>query len=74
MSGPGVPKAAIEAARLTRGGSMVPGDLNGDGRVDGADLGMLLSAWGTGATWADIDGNGAVDGADLGRLLALWRP
>lgn len=51
-----------------------PADLNGDGVVDGADLGLLLAAWGTCAERSprcvgDLDGNGAVDGADLGLLL-----
>ncbi|MCA9284845.1 MAG: hypothetical protein KDA22_06515 [Phycisphaerales bacterium] len=45
-------------------------DLNGDGVVDGADLGVLLAGWGGGAT--DLDGDGTVDGADLGVLLAAW--
>jgi hypothetical protein len=46
-------------------------DLNGDGTVDGADLGLLLSAWGpcVGACPADLDGDGMVGGSDLGLLL-----
>lgn len=48
-----------------------PADLNGDGTVDGADLGTLLGAWG-GASFADLDGSGLVDGADLGILLGAW--
>jgi len=47
------------------------GDLNGDGVVDGADLGVLLSAWG-GAGGADLNGDGVIDGADLGILLSAW--
>jgi len=50
------------------------GDLNGDGAVDGADLGYLLNAWGTDDPVADLDGNGSVDGADLGLLLNEWGP
>ena len=46
-------------------------DLNGDGRVDGADLGLMLVAWG-GPGPADLDGDGVVAGADLGLLLAAW--
>ena len=50
-----------------------PADLNQDGVVDGADLGLLLSAWaGTGP--ADLDGSALVDGADLGLMLAAWGP
>ncbi|MCA9286480.1 MAG: hypothetical protein KDA22_14745 [Phycisphaerales bacterium] len=49
------------------------GDLDGDGTVGGADLGLLLGAWGPcPACAADLDGNGMVDGADLGLLLAQW--
>jgi len=48
-------------------------DLNGDCRVDGADLGVLLSSW-SGSGAADLDGSGAVDGADLGQLLSSWGP
>jgi hypothetical protein len=49
-----------------------PGDVNGDGIVDGADLGLLLGAWGTGDQCADLDDSGDVDGADLGLLLGAW--
>jgi hypothetical protein len=49
------------------------GDLNGDGTVDGADLGLLLGAWG-GPGAADLNGSGSVDGADLGLLLGAWGP
>jgi len=45
------------------------GDLNNDGVVDTADLGMLIANWGgTGA--ADLDGDGVVDTVDLGMLIA----
>jgi 1,4-alpha-glucan branching enzyme len=47
-------------------------DLNGDGWVNGADLGMLLAAWGTADPRADLDDNGSVNGADLGMLLGAW--
>ncbi len=49
-----------------------PGDLNGDGAIDGADLGLLLTAWGAKGGDADINGDGVVDGADLGLLLTAW--
>jgi len=50
------------------------GDLNGDGVVNGADLGILLSSWGIcrGECPADLNGDGVVDGADLGILLSNW--
>jgi hypothetical protein len=50
-------------------------DLTCDGAVDGADLAVLLGAWGPCASpcSADLDGSGAVDGADLAVLLGSWR-
>ncbi len=48
------------------------GDLDGSGAIDGADLGLLLSDWGSSGSVADLDGSGTVDGADLGQLLAGW--
>jgi len=60
---------------LTDSGGVL-GDLNGDDIVDGADLGILLSAWGPCADPndcpADLNGDGTVDGADLGILLSAW--
>jgi endonuclease/exonuclease/phosphatase family metal-dependent hydrolase len=47
-------------------------DLNNDGNTDGADLGLLLGAWGTSGPLADINNDGNVDGADLGILLGAW--
>ena len=55
------------------------GDLNLDGVVNGADLGLLLGAWG--ACPGDVPGclgdlniDGVVNGADLGLLLGAWGP
>lgn len=47
-------------------------DLNNDGVVNGADLGIMLSAWGATNSPANLDGAGTVDGSDLGILLANW--
>lgn len=52
-------------------------DLNGDGVVNGGDLGALLASWGRVAPpggMGDLNCNGVVDGADLGSLLASWGP
>jgi hypothetical protein len=51
-----------------------PADLDGNGVVNGADLGFMLAAWGAcpAPCPADLDGNGQVDGADLSALLAAW--
>ena len=48
-------------------------DLNGDLVVNGADVGILLGAWGTPGP-GDFTGNGEVGGEDLGLLLAGWGP
>jgi hypothetical protein len=48
------------------------GDLNGDGRVTGADVGLLLVQFGGPGPVGDLDGDGHVGGSDLGLLLADW--
>ena len=47
-----------------------PADLNGDGIVDAADLGLMIVAWGT--PNADLNGDGTTNSADLGLLIAAW--
>jgi probable HAF family extracellular repeat protein len=49
-----------------------PGDLNGDGNVDGADLGLMLAAWGSNGGPADLNFDQIVNGGDLGLLLIAW--
>ena len=66
----GAPNAMAVTVKGPTGGS-VPGDLNGDGTVNAADLSNLLSNWG-GAGSGDINGDGTVDAADLAALLAAW--
>ncbi len=46
-----------------------PGDVNGDGAVDTADLGLLLEDFGTTANESDLNGDCVVDTADLGVLI-----
>ncbi|MGA0287616.1 MAG: PQQ-dependent sugar dehydrogenase, partial [Phycisphaerales bacterium] len=52
------------------------GDLNDDGVVNGADLGILLASWGAcppkGPCIADLNDDGVVNGADLGIQLGNW--
>jgi len=58
----------------------LPNDIDGDGCTNGADLGILLSVWGTDGIipdtdpqqTADLNGDGVVNGADLGLLLEDW--
>ena len=50
-------------------------DLNIDGFVNGADLAVLLAAWGMNAIAAgraDVSGNGLVGGEDIAAMLAQW--
>lgn len=63
-----VTKAAECAANCSA--QPCPADLDGDGVVGGADLGLLLGSWGTPNN--DLDGDGVVGGADLGLLLGSW--
>jgi hypothetical protein len=67
----GVPASVNVATHGPSNGTPCPQDLNGDGVVDGLDLGMLLAQWGGPGT-ADFDSSGIVDGLDLGALLAAW--
>ncbi|MCA9291199.1 MAG: hypothetical protein KDA25_08720 [Phycisphaerales bacterium] len=49
------------------------GDLDGDGAVTAADLGILLGAWGRcDGCPADLDGDGVIGAADLAILLSNW--
>ncbi len=51
------------------------GDINSDGHVNGADLSVLLSQFGSGVTpgtGADLNGDGVVNGADLSVFLSSF--
>jgi len=63
--------AAFAHAESTIDGDACAPDLNGDGNVDGVDLGTLLGTWGA-AGIADLTRDGTVDGIDLGVLLGSW--
>ena len=72
-AGGSIVEAAIDDFKVIRYDCTVfaPADFNQDGRVDGADLGTLLGAWGlSGVT--DLNADGVTNGADLGELLAAW--
>ena len=47
-------------------------DFNGDGFVNGADLGILMSWFGSGGFAGDLDDDGTINGADLGLFLVQW--
>ena len=58
---------------LETGCGGVPGDLNGDGLVNGGDLGLLLSVFGPcRGCPADLNNDDVVNGGDLGLLLVFW--
>ncbi len=48
------------------------GDLNSDGLVNSADLGLFLGLWGKTSTLGDFNHDGIVDSADLGMLMSAW--
>ncbi|HMN97269.1 MAG TPA: choice-of-anchor Q domain-containing protein [Phycisphaerales bacterium] len=76
----GVALAGFAFANVDRAGEFGVGralcqaDLDGDGVIDGTDLGVIIGAWGSAGGSADLDGNGLVDGADLAALIAEWGP
>ncbi|MEY3022466.1 MAG: hypothetical protein RIS86_1664 [Planctomycetota bacterium] len=52
-----------------------PGDVDGDGAVNGIDLAIVLARWGGPSKdypKADADGSGVVDGVDLAVVLGAW--
>jgi hypothetical protein len=53
-------------------GPACQGDVNGDGVVSGADLGVVLGVFGTNDSAADLNDDGIVSGADLGIVLGNW--
>jgi len=66
-----------KAAALTLAGpAAVPGDANGDNKVDVSDLGILAANYGatSGAIWStgDFNNDGKVDVSDLGILAANY--
>ena len=65
----GIDDFAIQITQCALG---LTADINGDGVVDTADLGILLGLFGTSDPQADLNGDGAVDTADLGILLSAF--
>ncbi|MFM8698256.1 MAG: hypothetical protein ACKOF7_06245 [Phycisphaerales bacterium] len=50
-----------------------PADLDGNGSVNGDDLGILLGAWGpANGSAADLNADGFVNADDLGIMLGAW--
>jgi choice-of-anchor B domain-containing protein len=68
-------EAAIDDLRITNVDCTadIVGDVNGDGVVNGTDLGLLLGAWGTGNAAADLNDDGVVNATDLALLVGAWQ-
>jgi hypothetical protein len=65
----------VNGTATSCGAASCVGDMNNDGVVNGADLGLLLGAWGScPGCIQDINQDGVVNGADLGLLLGAWGP
>ena len=66
---------SILSMAMAPAGASCPGDADGNGQVDGADMGITLASWGPCKDCAaDFDGNGEVDGLDIATLLSEWGP
>ena len=59
------------SAHIFRINSICPADLNGDGVVDTADLGILIGSFGESGL-GDINLDGVIDTADLGILIGAF--
>ena len=49
-----------------------PGDIDGNGTIDGSDLSQVLGFWGQSGNSADLNSDGIVDGLDLAIVLGGW--
>ena len=62
---------------LTVQNELLPGDANGDGKVNGSDVTILAGNWQilVDATWdmGDFNGDGAVNGSDVTILAGNWQ-
>ena len=70
-----VVEAGVDDLRITNVDctAEVVGDVNGDGVVNGTDLGLLLGAWGTNNPAADLNDDGVVNATDLALLVGAWQ-
>lgn len=75
LAGNESPASAGLSLVTSEGTSANRGDLNGNNKVDIADLSILLSHWnqtGVPITQGDVNGSGKVDIVDLSILLSNW--
>ena len=69
--------AALVALTTRPAAGQCPGDITGNGMVNGADLGLVLAAWGSDGTdepGSDINADGLVNGADLAFVIGAFGP
>ena len=69
--------AALVALTTRPAKAQCPGDITGNGMVNGADLGLVLAAWGSDGTdepGSDINADGLVNGADLAFVIGAFGP
>jgi formylglycine-generating enzyme required for sulfatase activity len=62
---------------MHRASAQCPGDITGNGMVNGADLGLVLAAWGSDGSdepGSDINADGLVNGADLAFVIGAFGP
>jgi hypothetical protein len=52
--------------------NVLPGDVNGDGIVNGQDLALVSSTWLSTLPSADLNGDGIVNAQDLGSVSSNW--
>jgi formylglycine-generating enzyme required for sulfatase activity len=68
---------ALSCGVVHRASAQCPGDISGNGMVNGADLGLVLAAWGTDGSdepGSDINADGLVNGADLAFVIGAFGP
>jgi len=71
--GAGTASIAVDGSLVAIGSPVsVPGDMNGDGLVNGSDVGALLRLWGEAGPLGDFTLDGVIDGRDLAYMLAYW--
>ena len=72
----GFENTVIETIVLTKDPpTALPGDVNGDGWVGGADLTMVITNWGKGSATreeGDLSGDATVAGADYTEVITNW--
>ena len=64
--------AALIASPANAQLALTPGDVNGDGIVNGLDIAMVASHWGDGYGPGDANSDGIVNGLDIAAIASHW--